>query len=75
MFKIEKHIPVPPKHNKGSSIYPFAQMQKGDSFLIPAKAKEEQVSKRKAVSASAYKHKMKITTRIVEGGVRVWKVA
>ena len=73
MFQVEKNVPFPPKR-VGVSIYPFAQMRKGDSFLIPAKTKEEKQARRKAVTAAAYKWKVKITARVVDDGVRVWRL-
>jgi hypothetical protein len=75
MFKIEKNIPVPANRNRGTSIYPFKEMKKGDSFFIPVKGEKEQQNRRKAVTASAYKHKVKITARVVDNGVRVWRVS
>jgi hypothetical protein len=74
MYKVEKNIPAPQVRNHGIAIYPFKTMEKGDSFFIPAKGKKEQQSKRKAVTTAAHNHKVKITARAVEDGVRVWLI-
>jgi hypothetical protein len=72
MYEIEHNIPVPRKQER---IYPFHQMKKGDSFFIPTKSKTEQQSKRRAAIASARKLKMKITSRAMDSGVRIWRIA
>lgn len=73
MYEIEKNIPVPAKRGP-LTIYPFDQMGKGDSFFIPTKTQKETKSKRRSVAGRALKKNVKVATRIVEGGVRVWRV-
>lgn len=73
MFNIEKDIPMPKKlYGKGKElIYPFLQMEIGESFLVPQK-------KAKSVTQTAYyftkKTGKKFATRKVEGGKRVWRL-
>lgn len=64
-FQIESGIPLPTK-------FPFAQMQVGDSFLIPPD------TQRTAVDAAARrygnKRGMKFTVRSTPHGFRCWRV-
>ena len=46
-FKIEKNVPVPMKRHK-SSIFPFAQMEIGDSFFVEADKDGRSVEQRRA---------------------------
>jgi hypothetical protein len=72
MYEIEKNVPVPPR--KKVTVYPFHQMKKGDSFFIPVKGKKAQESRRRSATAAAYKQKVKITARVMEDGVRIWRI-
>lgn len=64
---IEKNIPLP-------SRFPFANMQVGDSFLVPETAKRSTVS----VAARRYgeKHGWRFSVRLTEDRkLRCWRVA
>lgn len=64
---IDKNVPLPKR-------YPFADMQVGDSFLVPAHIKRQSVS----VAAKRYgeRHGMKFTTRLTpERDLRCWSFA
>jgi len=68
-MKIEQGVPIPKLY---LSIYPFAEMVVGDSFLVPLKERHRAAS---AVSSFARKHPgVKFVTRKVAGGIRVWRV-
>lgn len=66
-IKIDKNVPIPSAQRKGSK-YPWAQMQVGDSFFVPGKAK--------GLYQAAKANNIKITVRTVKEkgkeGVRVW---
>ena len=69
MYKIEKHIPMPTSR----SIYPFADMEVGDSFFVP---KNDIVGTRVSVAISYYKKKnpkKSFATRKDENGMRIWR--
>ena len=73
MFKIDKNKPFTSK----SSKYPFKDMKKGDSFLVPLKDVEDRVEtriERARVLAASFQSKIKIKTRTIveESGIRVW---
>ena len=79
MFQIERDIPIPPRAvRKSSSLYPFEDMQVGDSFLVPLNGAKVELVRgriqnqltrfRKADSAK------KFSMRVIEGGIRVWRI-
>lgn len=71
-FKIEKGVPLPPKRSRGKTMYPFGQMEVGDSFAIPHKK-----------FASAYKSLQNVpdykgwfaSRKLDDGTVRFWRIA
>lgn len=74
-FVIESSIPVPKRTGgrAGSSKYPFAQMAVGQSFLVGSDIKASTV--RSAIGAFCKTNKdFKFAVRVVEDGVRVWRV-
>src|SRR5208282_5891176 len=80
MLTIEKGVPLPAAQETVSKAtrYPFDVMSVGDSFLV---RREEGLSNRKlmqrvspAASRHASKNGRKYALRIVEDGVRVWRV-
>ncbi len=77
MFKVENNIAIPTRRTK----YPFADMNVNDSFFI---ATDNPVKERALVHASyrnwcfsrhMFIHDRKIIVRVVEGGLRVWRVS
>jgi hypothetical protein len=74
-FVIEKGIPMPARI--GKTVYPFADMQVGDSFSIPASedAKKRSTQVARAGWAHGKKDGKKFSIRQTpEGGLRVWRV-
>lgn len=78
MYNIEKCIPIPPQGRSPGppSKYPWAQMEVGDSFFVPG-APPKGVAKqlKSAASQQATRHGRRYATRLVEGGVRVWRIS
>lgn len=71
---VESGIPVPPKPRPGggaSRKYPFPSMEVGDSFFMP-KGKPRVIAT--AACMFARPRGWKFTCRVVDGGVRVWRV-
>lgn len=71
MFTIEKNIPITkssPGRKQGVSKYPFAEMEIGDSFLVP-REKENSVN-----CISRRFLDKKFSMRKVEGGCRIWRI-
>lgn len=70
---VESGIPTP----SGRSGYPFQAMEIGDSFFVAANA---EANKKLATTIGAAarnfskKHATKFTIRLVEKGVRCWRV-
>jgi hypothetical protein len=73
-FKIEKGVPLPlPRRPRRLAKYPFANLQVGDSFLVPGFSKNGQISGSLANWAKAHPE-WRFATRKVEGGLRVWRI-
>lgn len=72
-IKIEKHIPIPKPRGRGpKEKYPFGRLKVGDSFFI--EKKDYHHSGGLAFAASA-RHKVKLTVRRTDKGVRIWRIA
>ena len=41
MIKIDKEIPMPESRSTGTSIYPFEDLEIGDSFFVPGKSRAQ----------------------------------
>ena len=69
-MQIEKNIPMPETKKSGKpSLYPFADMDVGDSFFV-AKPKNTMAA---AAYANGKKHGKTFNAIEVEGGTRVWR--
>jgi len=77
-FTIEKNIDIPAPRSGayGQAKYPFRKMRAGDSFLLKPNGDGKKGLERARVMVllEAKKYKVKVTTRTVPGGVRVWKI-
>lgn len=68
-FKIEKGVPVQkPDPGGAPRLYPFAEMEVGDSFVGPKKAAG-------ATSGASKRFSMKFISRKEGDGVRIWRIA
>ena len=75
MLKVQKNIPMPDiPHNVGRPrIYPWYEMEIGDSFLVPT---DNARMKKHVVKTGIDKMAKKgliFELRVVEGGIRVWR--
>lgn len=66
-YKIERGIPLPAPR----VVYPFGDMQLGDSFLVTNDAAYESV--RVAMRAYGRKHGKNFTARKMVDGMRIWR--
>ena len=82
-YTVQKGVPIPPRKGgggrKAECPYPFLDMVRGDSFLVKcANARELQRARRNASAWAkriAKEHKaFRVTTRAMDGGLRVWRV-
>jgi len=79
-FKIEKNIEMPTWFRNGSGyrgMYPFEEMEVGDSFLIPTSPNKLEKSRLSVANAvlgyrKRWNKGFKGATRTVTGGVRFW---
>jgi hypothetical protein len=76
-LKIEKGIPVP-TGIRGSRVYPFKDMDVGDSFLVPVDEGGKRSIQSSIAQCSRRYRKVgkQFTTRFLkkEGGIRVWRI-
>jgi len=81
-FIIEPNVPLPniPRGAPSSPIrYPWTDMKIGDSFFIPLVGKTL-ISIRSGLQIDLKKYctqtgvKIKITTRSIDNGIRVWRI-
>ncbi len=81
MYKIEKNLAIPTRHNRRQSKYPWADLQIGDSFLVPFN--EVNVKNERSNLHTSYRQwcrtrqlpERKISVQEVEKGFRVWRVS
>ncbi len=84
-YAIEKGVPIPMQQGSRNGVlpYPFADMQLGDSFVVPvprdtpAKNIQGIVGNHARKYRENYRADFAVTTRVIDSGnaVRVWCVA
>ena len=72
-MKIEKGILPPPVSVK--SNYSFDAMEVNDSVFIAGEMMGSQCRAAHAARLEGRKHGRKFTTRSIDGGVRIWRIA
>jgi hypothetical protein len=82
MIEIENSIPIPATKRPGAGrrgTYPFAALEVGQSFFVPNQPGKTNRRLRTAIGGLAQyitkKTGYRFTSRTVEGGIRVWRVA
>jgi len=74
MYQIEKNIPIP----KSKNIYPFSEMEIGDSFLITMQDGDVRDKFRARIAAaifSAHKNtERRFTSRLAGNDLRIWRL-
>lgn len=85
MYAIESNIAMPKRTTRGpaaASVYPFAEMQPGDSFFVPCEETEFKKVRMRLAAAIVRRVKAaageKYSTRMINeesvNGIRVWRV-
>lgn len=84
MYAIESNIAMPKRTTRGpaaASVYPFAEMQPGDSFFVPCEETEFKKVRMRLTAAIGRRVKAageKYSTRMINeesvNGLRVWRV-
>lgn len=72
MYKIEKNVPLTGTGRK--KIYPFEQMEAGDSFFVKGDEKKIQSARMRMMMENRACQTHKWISRLVPGGVRIWCV-
>lgn len=83
MYEIRKNVPVAPHANTGhrrggwKPIYPFADMEVGDSFIVPFEDRTPKNVMRHRISSAAMHRKKthggNFTVRTTNDGIAVWR--
>ena len=71
-FKIEKNVPIPPRRGRRSK-YPVANLKPGESFLVPNGTFKKAQSVVSTLYAAAKRNGVKVSVRVMDEGVRVWR--
>lgn len=69
MYTVDKGVPLPKSASQAK--YPWSEMAVGDSFFVPSMTE----SARGGLTSIAKSRGIKISTRKMDGGIRVWRVA
>ena len=75
MIEIEKGVPIPPRKSGPKTVVRRASMEIGDSYFVACVSKQEASKEAIAARTWGYGNGMKFSTRQVEGGVRIWRIA
>ena len=70
-MKIAKNIPIPEGGKGRPLVYPFGNMEIGDSVYVDGRKK---ASIQAACRGYGKRHNMRFTTRAEKSGLRVWRV-
>lgn len=71
-FRIEKGVPVPTRGVRTSYLFPFEDMEIGDSIAVPAEFAKKA---RGAACSFAKREGIRLTCRTqADGSVRIWRV-
>ena len=77
MYKIEKGIPSP-RLGSGSKVYPFNEMEVGDSFFVPYSDRDSKKVQANIIVSVRNRRglpkEFKVRTRSILTGVRCWRV-
>lgn len=72
MYEIDDNVEIPPKRNRSTKKYPWAEMKIGQSFFVPNKS---QASLSATAIGYSYRHPgLKFTTAKENDGVRCWRI-
>lgn len=75
-FKIEQGVEMPKNQSGRPKLYPFHEMQTGDSFFIPLNGKTAAGAQRNVLSCAKKQGFLVSTRQVTENGssgVRVWR--
>lgn len=71
-FSIEKGVPIPTRGARGEQIFPFLDLEIGDSFVAPPDLAKKA---RSAAHGFAKRKGVRFTCRVQpDGSVRIWRL-
>lgn len=75
-IEVENGIPLPPRCGGKRKKYPVEDLEIGQSFLVPMQNPQDaemQNSIRSHINKTASRASIKISTRVVPEGLRIWR--
>lgn len=72
IYKIEAGIPIPGAHAGREAIYPLDDLKVGESFFVPGGTHKSIATHINVFRGKNHGQKT-ITSRLIEGGIRVWR--
>ena len=77
-IKIDKNVPQPSNYSGWQPALPLKDMKAGDSFFVPTTGERQLLSQRIRYQIAVFrKRKQKsweFTVRLMDGGVRCWRM-
>lgn len=73
MIEIDKNVPLPQSTRRGSSRYPWALLEVGDSFLVVGVGAKSMPSQA-TIQGRLLGRKFSTSARNQNGGIRVWRI-
>lgn len=80
-IEIDRHVPIVPSAGKKgrNALYPWAKMERGDSFLVPCTYRKKHMQSTLSNCGRSFAryngNGHKFVTRQVDDGIRVWRIA
>lgn len=74
MYKIEKNISLVPRHSKNNPLYPFKNMEIGDSFFVPFNEENPKILMKRISACSQHYKPFIFAVRTEKNGVRCWRI-
>ena len=73
-MELERGVPLTGRHRVTKYRLPLGEMELGDSFLFEPKGEGVLNTVRSLISRYGKTFKRKFATRMVDGGMRVWRI-
>lgn len=78
-IQVEKGIPIPEpgRRKRGERLYPFREMEIGDSFVVEKNGRKSWSFIFTQITEAQKVHNIKLTSRTTDDGtkIRVWRTA
>ena len=73
-MEVERGVPLPGRQRVSKYRFPLGEMDVGDSFYVEARGEGFMSTARSLISRYGKTFGRKFATRLVDGGIRVWRI-